>query len=203
MGPLRKASQARTWVCSSGGTARRLARLASDGPGAPRAIHSLRASISRLRQWRQPVRHADLGRALRDERALIAVGRAEIALFDRLFRLHGRMSGPETQQLHQQRAGRLCAAHHVEEALGAPVGDAAAIDVEPGGGNALGSGAIVDVELGGAARQARIALQVELAGGIVAAVAGDAAVVEDRLDAGGVVVARRSGLRIGASNAAG
>ena len=65
------------------------------------------------------------------------------------------MSGPETQQLHQQRAGGLGAADHVEETLGAPVGDAAAIDVEPGGSNALGSGAVVDVELGGAARQAR------------------------------------------------
>ena len=71
------------------------------------------------------------------------------------------------------------------------------------GATLLSSGAIVDVEFGGAARQARVALQVELAGGIVAAVAGDAAVVEDRLNAGGVVVDRRSRLRIGASNAAG
>jgi uncharacterized Zn-binding protein involved in type VI secretion len=44
-------------------------------------------------------------------------------------------------------------------------------------------------------------LQVELAGGVVAAVAGDAAVVEDRLDAGGVVVTGRTRLRIGGSNA--
>ena len=58
----------------------------------------------------------------------------------------------------------------------------------PGGGDALRSGAVVNVELGGAARQARMALQVELAGGIIAAVAGDAAAVE---------------LRIGTSNAAG
>ena len=134
---------------------------------------------------------------------MIAVGRTEIALFDRLFRLQGRMSGPEAQQLHQQRLGRLCAAHHVEEAFGAPVGDAAAIDVETGGGDALQSGAVVDVEFCRAARQSRVALKVELAGGIVAAMAGDAAVVEDRLDVGGVIVAGRSRLRIGASNAAG
>ncbi len=157
----------------------------------------------RFRQWRQPVGHTQLGRALRDERALVAVGWAELALADRILRLQGRMPGPETQQLYQQRAGRVGAAHYAEEVLGAAVRDAPAIDVEPGGGDAIESAAIVDVELVGAARQARIALQVELAGGIVATVAGDAAVVEDRLDAGRVVVARRSGLRIGASNADG
>lgn len=105
-----------------------------------------------------------------------------------------------THQLHQQRAGGVGTGRHVEEALGAPIGDAVAIDVEPGRGDAHRPRAVVDTELGGAARQARITLQVELAGGAVAAVAGDAAAVEDRLDAGRVIVAGRSRLRIGASN---
>src|SRR5450755_2889547 len=48
-----------------------------------------------------------------------------------------------------------------------------------------------------------MALQVELAGGVVAAMAGNAAAVEDRLDASQVFVTGRSCLRIGASNAAG
>src|SRR5262249_27318947 len=78
----------------------------------------------------------------------------------------------EAQQLHQQRLVRLCAAHHIEEAFGAPVGDAAAIDVETGGGDALQSGAVVDVEFCRAARQPRVTLKVELAGSIVAAMAG-------------------------------
>jgi hypothetical protein len=93
-----------------------------------------------LRQWRQPVRHTDLWRALRDERALITIGRAEIALLD--------LSSSETHHLYQQRAGRLCAAHHVE-------------DPETGGGDALQPGAVIDVDSIGAARQARMALQVE------------------------------------------
>ena len=44
--PFRNTSQSRTSLCSSGGTARRLARLAVEGPGAPRASHSSSASIS-------------------------------------------------------------------------------------------------------------------------------------------------------------
>jgi hypothetical protein len=83
---------------------------------------------------------------------LIAIGRTEITLFDRLFRLKGWMAGPETQQLHQQRLVRRCAAYHVEETFGAPLGDAVAIDVETGGGDALQSGAVVDVEFCRAAR---------------------------------------------------
>src|SRR6476659_4993619 len=112
------------------------------------------------------------------------------------------MTSSEVQQLHQQRLGRLYAAHHVEEAFGAPVGDAAAIDVETGGGDAPQSGAVVDVEFCRTARQPRVALKVELTGCIVAAMARDAAIVEDWLNVGGVVVARRSRLRIGAWNAA-
>ena len=151
-----------------------------------------------LRQGRQSVGHAECRHGLGKEFGRIAVGRAVIALADRLLRLHGRMPGPEIEELHQQRAGRLGAARHAEEALGAPIGDAVAVDVEPGGGDAAPSRAVIDVELGGAARQARIALQIELARGIEAAVAGDAAAVEDRLDAGAVVVVGGSGLRMGA-----
>src|SRR4029453_3241163 len=133
----------------------------------------------------------------------MTIGRAEISLFNLLFGLQVRMSRPEIQQLDQQRLVRLCAAHDVEEAFDAPVGDAAAVNVETGGRNAPQSGAVVDVEFCRAARQSRVTLKVELAGGIVAAMTGNAAVVEDRLDVGGVIVAGRSRLRLCPSNAAG
>jgi hypothetical protein len=68
------------------------------------------------------------------------------------------------------------------------------------GGDARWSRAVIDVEFGGAARQARVTLQVELAGSVVAAVAADAARVEDRLDVGRVNVIGR--LRVCVSNAA-
>ena len=83
-----------------------LASVASVGPGAPRVTHSLRDPHLCLRQWRQPVGHAQFLRGTpRDERAIFAVGRAENAFVDRLFWLHGRMLGSKTHELHQQCAG--------------------------------------------------------------------------------------------------
>ena len=63
-----------------------------------------------------------------------------------------------------------------------------AIDVEPRASNALKSGTVIDIQLGGTTSQARIALQVQLTGRIVAAGASNAAAGENRLDAGRVIV---------------
>src|SRR5262249_56937248 len=104
-------------------------------------------------------------------------------------------------QLHQQRAGGVLVTHDIEEALGAPIGDAMGIDVETGWGNASRSGAIIDVEFDGPALNSGVTLQVELAGGIVATVARDASLVENRLDVGDIVVASGRGLRLNALNA--
>ena len=138
------------------------------------------------------------------KRALIAVGGAEIGFFDWLYRLQARMLDPEAQHLHQQRLAGLYPPTTSKKPLARQSETLRPSMWRRDGGDAFRSGAIVDVEFCRAAGQSRVALKVELAGGIVAAMAGDAAVVENRLDVGGVLIARSSrGLRIGAWNTAG
>ncbi len=93
---------------------------------------------------------------------------------------------PQLEHARHQRGLAALVVEHRVEALLAPLALAMGVVEQPRGGHCLAALALVHGNLGGAAHGAFGAFQLQLAGGVVAGVAGHAFLGEDRLNVPGV-----------------